>query len=47
MCCEWNYFLKGMDFMPNIRLLVDTYWMQPFDIAFYNIDKKIIPSSTL
>lgn len=44
MCCECNYFLKGMDFMPNIHLLVDTYWMQPFDFGFYSIDKTVIPS---
>jgi len=29
-----------MDFMPNIRLLVDTHWMQPFDFGFYSIDLK-------
>jgi len=32
-----------MDFMPNIHLLVDTYWMRPFDFGFYSIDKKRFP----
>lgn len=26
--------------MPNIRLLVDTYWMRPFGFGFYSIDKN-------
>lgn len=43
MCCKCNYFLRGMDFMPDIHLLMDIYWMQPFDFGFYSIDKKWFP----